>query len=201
VKYFVAHLLSGEAKAYHERLTRALAARYRIFPLHEKVSPHITVKPPFETDEEGIKEVERVLRACAHSEHAVSLSIKGFGHFGFRTIYLDTQKNPDATALVRRVIRALNENISWMPKYPHEGNKLHASVARFMDRVQYRRVARYVAKETADFKIPFDNVAILKKEGKVWEVVSIIPFVHEENAWLSSQYPLMRKGVSEARKG
>lgn len=182
-KYFVAYLLTGNAKTYHERLTRALANRYRIFPLHEKVSPHITIKPPFETDEEGIQEVERVLRAFAHGENAVPLSIRGFGHFGFKTAYLDTQKSSDATMLMRRAVKALNENISWMPKYPHEGKKLHASVARFMDRVQSRRVARYLAKENAAFDVVFDNVAILRKKDKTWEVISVIPFKHTSGDW------------------
>lgn len=200
-KYFVAHLLSGEAKAYHERLTRALAVRYKIFPLHVKIQPHITIKPPFETDEEGIVEVERVLRAFAHNEKVAPLYLRGFGHFGFKTAYLDTQKCSEATAIMRRALRALNENISWMPKIPREGNKLHASVARFMDRIQYRRVMRYLSKEHASFDVSFDNLAILGKKEKAWEVISVIPFVPEENAWLSSQYPLMRKDVSEARKG
>ena len=193
MKYFVAHLLSGEARAYHERLTRELAFRYQIFPLHEKVTPHITVKPPFETDEEGIAEVERVLRACAHNERAAPLSIKGFGHFGFRTIYLDTQKNPEAVSLVRSVVRALNENISWMPRFVHEGNKLHASVARFMDRVQYRRVTRYLAKETPTFKVEFDNLAILRKNGKTWEVISVIPFKNDVLAWTATSRGLEKK--------
>ncbi len=185
MKYFVAYLLSGEAKTYHERLTRALAARYKIFPLHQKVTPHITIKPPFETDEEGIEEVERVLRAFAHNENAVPLSIRGFGHFGFKTAYLDTQKSSEATMLMRRAVKALNDNISWMPQYPHEGKKLHASVARFMDRVQARRVARYLAKENASFDVGFDNIAILRKKEKAWEVISVIPFTQKEKAWLS----------------
>lgn len=183
MKYLIAYLLSGEAKTYHERLTRALAARYKIFPLHQKVLPHITIKPPFETDEEGIAEVERVLRAFAHNENAVPLSIRGFGHFGFKTAYLDTQKSSEATMLMRRAVKALNDNISWIPKYPHEGKKLHASVARFMDRVQSRRVARYLAKEHAQFDVAFDNVAILKKKDKAWEVMTVIPFRHAGGEW------------------
>ena len=183
VKYFVAYLLTGEAKAYHERLTRALANRYRIFPLHEKVSPHITVKAPFETDEEGIREVERVLRAFAHGEKAPPLSIRGFGHFGFRTAYLDIGKSADAVSLIRRAVQTLNENISWMQKIPTEGNKLHASVARFMDRIQYRRVMRYLAKEKASFDVSLDNIAILRKTSKVWEVISVVPFQRGGTEW------------------
>jgi hypothetical protein len=182
--------LTGEAKSYHQSLTRILASRYRIFPLHERVLPHITVKAPFECDEEGIREVERVLRAFVHNESAVPLSIKGFGRFGFKTVYLDVLKSPGATALVRRGIRTLNENISWMPRAPLEGNKLHASVARFMDRRQSRRVLRFLKNEAPHFEALLDNIAILKKEGSTWKVTCTIPLRAEAPAGARIQTPI-----------
>lgn len=175
-KYFIAYLLSGPARAYHERLTRHLASRFRIFPLHERVSPHITVKPPFETDEDGIAEVERVLRAFAHHESAQPFSIKGFGRFGFKTIYLDVAKNRQATDLVRRLLDALNRNIAWLPRYPLEGNKMHSSVARFLERRQYRRIMRALSSERPEFTDTLDSVAILEKQGRAWKVRTVIPF-------------------------
>ena len=191
-KYFVAYLLTGGAKTYHEGLTRALSKRYRIFPLHEKVVPHITVKPPFEADEEGIAEVERVLRSFAHGVTATPLSFSGFGRFGFKTAYIDTKGSPQAVELVRSLIKTLNDNISWLPRFPLEGNKLHASIARFMDRVQSRRVARYLAHEKARFEASLDNIAILRKEGQAWKVMSVIPF-QKDDAWVLPRALIKRK--------
>jgi hypothetical protein len=188
VKYFVAHLLTGDAKTYHERLTRDIAYRYGVYPLHERVVPHFTVKAPFECDEEGIAEVERVLRSFAHNESAAPYTIRGFGKFGFRTAYLDVHRSPEAVSLVRRAIRTVNDNLPWMTKAPLEGNKLHASVARFMTRKQSRRVGRYLSTQQAFFNQRLDNIAILKKEGRSWEVKTVIALRVEAPAFLGSSY-------------
>jgi 2'-5' RNA ligase len=180
-KYFIAHLLSGGARAYHEKVTRALASQFRIFPLHERVSPHITVKPPFECDEDGIAEVERVLRAFSRSESAEPYTVRGFGRFGFKTIYLNVETKGRATALVRRMLATLNANIPWLPRFPLEGNKLHSSVARFLNRRQYRRILRTLSAERPVFHESFDSVAIMKKEGRAWKVQTVIALSRSEN--------------------
>lgn len=176
MKYFIAHLLTGDAEAYHAGLTRELSLKYRIIPLHDRIPPHITVKPPFETDEIGIQDVERTLRSFAHHEHSQPLVVNGFGRFGFRTVYMDVYKSTEAVSLVRRLIHTLNTNISWMPTYPLEGNKLHASVARFLNRKQFRRIWRELRLLRPRFESTFDNIVILKKEGRSWKVHSRIPF-------------------------
>ncbi|MES2134681.1 MAG: 2'-5' RNA ligase family protein [Patescibacteria group bacterium] len=183
MKYFIAHLLSGDAKQYHAGLTRRLALKYRVTPLHERIPPHVTIKPPFETDELGIKEVERVLRSFVRSEPALPLVIDGFGRFGFRTIYLDVYKSGEVVSLVRRLIHTLNTNISWMPAYPLEGNKLHASVARFLDRRQFRRIWRELRTLSPRFESTFDTIAILKKEGRSWEIHSQIPLAFSDESF------------------
>ncbi len=180
-KYFIAHLVGGRAKTYHEALTRELTKRFHTVPLHERVEPHVTVKIPFETDEAGIADVERVLRSFIRNERAVPISFSGFGRFGFRTVYLDIEKNREAVSLVRRAITVLHENIPWMPRINHEGNKLHASVARFLSRRQFRRIWRELAHLHPRFESALDNVAILRKEGKTWIVHTLIPIRPQED--------------------
>ncbi|MES2014632.1 MAG: 2'-5' RNA ligase family protein [Patescibacteria group bacterium] len=175
MRYFVAHLLSGDAKNYHENLTRELASKYRIIPLHERMPPHLTIKPPFETDDAGIAEVERTLRAFLHHERAVALTIQGFGRFGFRTIYMDVHKSTEAVSFVRRAIEVLNTHIPWMPAYPLEGNKLHASVARFLNRRQFRRIWRELRTLRPQFETLLDTIVILKKEDRVWRIHATVP--------------------------
>lgn len=175
MKYFVAYLLSGDAKRYHETLTRELASKFLITPLHERIAPHVTVKPPFETDDAGIEEVERVLRSFAHGQESAPLLFSGFGRFGFRTIYLDVKKNKEAISVVRRCIQILNANVPWMPAYPLEGNKLHASVARFLSRKQFRRIWRELKELEPRFESSLDTIAILKKHGRSWQLHTLIP--------------------------
>jgi 2'-5' RNA ligase len=185
VKYFVAYLLSGDAKRYHETLTRELADTFHIIPLHDRIPPHITIKPPFEADNAGIEEVERILRSFVRGQEVVPISFSGFGRFGFRTIYLDTEKNRKATSFVRRCIGTLNANIPWMPAYPLEGNKLHASVARFLTRKQFRRIWRAVKELRPQFESSFDAVAILKKHDRSWQMHTLIPLKSLEDSFLA----------------
>jgi hypothetical protein len=185
LKYLIAHLLSGDAKRFHLALARELSVRYHTRPLYERIPPHVTVKPPFETDEAGIAEVERVLRALAVHERAPRLAFSGFGRFGFRTVYMDIVKSADAVSFARRAIKTLNENIAWMPRFPLEGNKLHASVARFLTRRQSGRIWRHLkTMGKPAFESSLDNLAILKKDGKSWTLHALValPAVREEGA-------------------
>lgn len=183
MKYFVAYLLSGDAKVYHERLTRELSEKYRITPLHERIPPHITVKAPFETDEMGIADVERTLRSFAHNEYATPMTLRGFGRFGFRTVYMDVEKAPEVVLLVRRAIATLNAHVPWMQSAPLEGNKLHASVARFLNRRQFRRIWRHVQDERVRFPTSLDSMAILKKVGRSWELYALVPLKSPEGSF------------------
>ncbi|MDE2079134.1 MAG: 2'-5' RNA ligase family protein [Patescibacteria group bacterium] len=179
MKYFIAHLLSGDAAAFHEGVTRELSARFGTFPLHERVPPHLTVKTPFETDEHGILEIERILRAFATHERAESFMFRGFGKFGFRTAYLDVPRGAPAVSLVRRLLTTLAVNAPWLPRNPREGNKLHASVARFMTRRQSRHVWRHFKGVRPVFFLSLDNLAILEKNGRAWRVRALIPLPAE----------------------
>lgn len=165
MKYFVAHLLSGEAQRYHERLTRELSHRFDIVPLHERVPPHLTIKIPFEANTEQIEELERVLRSFARTHEARELTLKGFGHFGFRTVYLDVASGDPSVQIARECLKTLRDHVPWLSHGPLEGNKLHASVARFLTRKQFARIWRMLKIAHPHFTTLFDNIAILKKKG------------------------------------
>ncbi len=158
--------------------------------MHERIPAHVTIKPPFEAGEERIADIERILRAFASAESAAPLVFRGFGRFGFRTVYLDVQKSPQAVSLVRRVVKTLNENAAWLPQSPLEGNKLHASVARFLSRHQSRHIWRFL-KECSypHFESTLDNIAILKKDGRGWEVHALIPLrAYDRGFWYHEGY-------------
>ncbi len=177
VKYFVAHLLSGRAKTYHERLTSELSKRFHILPLHERVPPHLTFKIPFEADSEGILHVERVVRSFAHLRARVPLSLEGFGHFGFKTIYLNTTREREAITLMRDLLKALHDSCPWLRVAPLEGNKLHASVARFLTRRKFLRIWRHVKPLKPRFDIEIDQLVILERGEHGWKVRASIPFL------------------------
>jgi len=163
MKYFIAHLLQGDVAEYHTNLTKILSERYHTTALHKKVQSHLTVKIPFEANSYELAQVENRLELFASKAHAVPLTFERFGRFGFKTVYLDVVKSNLAVELVRSCVSDMNA-FPWMQRVTHEGNKLHASVARFMTYKQFRRVWRHVKNEPAYFKTTLGSLALLKKE-------------------------------------
>lgn len=183
MKYSVVHLLSGDAARYHRTLTGELSARFKIAPLHERVAPHITAKPPFEANDYEIQQVEECLRKFTASRSSEALALKGFGRFGFKTAYLNVVKSRRAVELVRECISSLNK-LSWMSPIDREGHKLHTSVARYMNYRQFRRVWRFLRTKRPCFATHLDSLAILKKErtNRAWTVYrefELAPHGHE----------------------
>lgn len=164
MKYFIAHLLTGDVARYHREITHTLSERFHTTALYKKVQSHLTVKIPFEANPFELAQVEDRLASLAASRDSVPLTFEGFGRFGFKTVYLDVTKSQRAVELVRETVNTMNE-LPWMQRIPHEGNKLHASVARFMTYKKFRRVWRHLRHERAYFESSLDSFAILKKEA------------------------------------
>lgn len=160
MKYFVAYLLQGRAYEYHRALTGALAQRFHI---KRKASPHLTVKIPFEANKYEIAQLEQLLAQFAACVQPEPFALEGFGRFGFRTIYLDVPKSTGAVALVRDAIEEMKV-LPWMQQVPHEGNKLHVSVARFLTYRKFRRIWRTLKSEKPHFREVLDGFVIMKKE-------------------------------------
>ncbi len=174
MKYFVAHLLTGDARAYHEGLTRDLAARFRVVPLHKRIPAHLSLKIPFEADEHSIREIEEILADFCMRQAPAPLTYSGFGHFNARTVYLDVEHDSRALNLVHACVEELATRAPWLPETTRRGTKLHASVARFLGRKQFSRVWGHLHKRKPRFRSAFDNIAILKRTEERWEVHALM---------------------------
>lgn len=197
MKYFVAHLLEGEVAEYHRELTLALSRNFNTHPLHEKVSPHITIKIPFEANEYEIKRVEEALLRFTADNTPAPMNIEGFGRFGFKTIYLDVVKSHAAVNLVRNCVEELNA-FTWMQQVHHEGNKLHASVARFLKYRQFKRIWRHLKDERPHFRHSLNSLTILKKESgaRAWSVHRAFDFA----APIAQYSPVTAPPLTSARR-
>ncbi len=189
LKYFIAHLLTGEARAYHEALTQDLHARFRTVQLHRRIPPHLSLKIPFEADEKSIREIEMILADFCFRQSPVPISYSGFGHFNSRTVYLDVEHNRHALSLAHACAQELAARAPWLPESTRRGTKLHASVARFLGRTQFRRVWGYVHKRKPRFRSSLDNIAILKKTKERWEIHSLLQFGTGQQCNILSRVP------------
>ena len=102
---------------------------------------------------------------------------------------MNVVKSRGAVLLVRDCISDLN-TLSWMQQVTHEGNKLHASVARFMKYRQFRRVWRHLKNEHPHYKERLDSIAILKKQHgqRAWSMHKEFDLYVPESQRVSTQH-------------
>ena len=175
-RYLLAYLLDGEVAHYHHTLTMYLADRYHLQPIHTRLGPHVTIKIPFEANAYEAEQLKARLETFAYNHPPQHLTFDGFGRFGFKTAYLDVVKSNASVETVRRCIGDLNE-FPWMQQVTHEGNKLHASVARFMTYKKFRRVWRHLKTERVHFKTTVHALTLLKKGNeRMWHTEETFSF-------------------------
>lgn len=175
MRYLIAHLLEGEVGEFHRRITADLARRFGVEPLHEIIPPHITLKAPFDRDDP--EDVAALLKKTAAARDPSPLRYEGFGHFpkDTRVIFLTpvaSREAEETIELLRRNLRGIG-GLSWES---HEKKlRLHASVARFLSPRKFRKIMDYLANVPARFSSRLDNVALLGKAGRRWEVLRRFP--------------------------
>lgn len=174
MRYFIAHLVEGGAKRYRDRVVRELHRKYQITSPKLSLPAHLTLKPPFECNLMQITQVEKSLRTFLRTQTAPHYHFRGFGRFGFKTIYVDVVKSPDASRLMRECIRYLNHKNPWLPRTHIEGNKLHMSVARHLDRKTSAKIWRELKALLPESTGRLDSVSVLKYDKKRWVVRTTI---------------------------
>lgn len=123
----------------------------------------------------GIVQVENALRAYAKSHTAPFYTLKGFGRFGFKTVYWDVSQQSSAVGFVRGLISHLNKKVPWLPRMPLEGNKLHSSILRHLDRKTSARAWKVLKVLKPEYHGRIDTIVVLKKEKERWVVRTRIP--------------------------
>lgn len=176
MKYFAGYLIEGEAAEYYQKITFHLSHRFGIKNLSEYVSLHLTLKPPFET--EDIVPFEKLLEETAIKEETIPFAIQGFERFGLssRTIFLDIEKNPSLQEKCEKILHTLadfgdNKRAEPLPL------KLHASVARHLTPEESQKVWDYVSSLPAPhFDLQFNNLTLFIFKNNCWEIQKIYHF-------------------------
>ncbi|MDB5258872.1 MAG: Diverged enzyme [Candidatus Taylorbacteria bacterium] len=172
MKHIIVHLIRGEAQNAHENITRDLTEKFATHPLHERIPPHLTLKRPFELDEQGMEALCRSLDAFAASHKPSGYSLSGFGNFGNGVIYVDAIPSQEMSRDVLDLLNSLREIKAIAFDEFDNGGDFHASVAMAsLKPFDYETIWNYLQSgKRPDFKMQFDNIALLKKPADKWVV-------------------------------
>lgn len=178
MRYFIGHLIRGEAAEYYKTTCADLAARFGVEDVSAIVPPHITVKTPFEQPNSDA--VEEIVAGLAEAS-AIPFAFSGWNHFGTRTIFVDTPQPPaELKSFLKEVLNKMRQNgfnLTSQEVDPH----IHMSVARFLKYPQYNEIWKYLSGTPAPkFDLNFDNLTIFVKENrddKAWKVLKTFPMV------------------------
>lgn len=168
MRYMLAYMLEGDAKAHHLELSDRLAERFRLRPVSRKNDPHITLKAPFDT--EDIHEIDNVVTAFTQKESPEELAIGGFDLFPKRVVYMNVRAPKQTHMLVRRLQDQLR-NVAWLPFGPKEFPlQLHATLCYAKKPEQTKEILSYLKKEKPrEFHCQLDAISLLEKHER-WEV-------------------------------
>lgn len=172
MRYMITHMISGDAKKYHENLSRAVAQAYHLRPVTANIDPHLTVKAPFDALSSDLFEVERLIGRFVDAHSPVSYTLSGFGNFGDRVVYMDVTAPAEIVTAVEDFKSKLKK-LPWLEFKPHEEDtKFHATLAYPKDEAQTKEMVERLNGGNAPlFTSTFDTIALLKKGERRWEVV------------------------------
>lgn len=181
MKYIIAHLIRGEAKHAHEMITKDLVSKFDVFPIHDRISPHLTIKRWFEIDEKGLDEIKKKLDIFCAAHTQSDYELKGFGHFGKDVIYVDALPSEKTLQTIRELMTLLKEVPDLVfDEYDEVQNDLHATVVmEALKPFNFDEVWNYLQNsEQPNFHMKFDNLTLERRDEnkwvleKVWELPS-----------------------------
>jgi 2'-5' RNA ligase len=187
MRYMIAHIIGGDARKYHEQLSRVLASSYALRPVTASIDPHLTIKAPFEALSTDIEQVEHIIEAYARYADPVPYTLTGFGKFDDRVIYMNVEAGSDAFELIQKCKDELRQ-VPWLEFKPHEREVvLHATLCYPKDAAQAHEIlSRLTQHMSPTFSCTLGSISLLKKGGRRWEVVKEYPLGGNERGVTTS---------------
>ncbi|MEI6346055.1 MAG: 2'-5' RNA ligase family protein [bacterium] len=179
MRRIIVHLLRGNAARAHEDITKDLTSKFDTFPLHDRITPHLTIKRWFELDDKGMKALYLCLDNFIQSQNQSDYVLSGFGSFGKEVIYVDVVPSKETLSTVHDLMNKLRDIQGLtFDKFDEIEDDLHATVAMTaLKPFDYEQIWSYLkAGVQPNFNMKFDNLAVLKRTEdrwvteRVWEI-------------------------------
>lgn len=176
MKYFIGYVTKGEINEYYKKIATEVSEKYGTSNLAERIPPHITLIPTFES--EDMKVIEQKVTEALKNKSKFSFYIEGFERFkdGKETIFLGIHMDESQHVVLREIIANIGDvgqNTEFETYTPH------LSMVRYLENDKSDEIFEYLNKlPKKKFDLVFDSLCILVKDGNnVWSVEKTIDIV------------------------
>lgn len=133
--------------------------------------PHITLIPPFRITISEQKEVDAVLAKFCIELKKFILIVKGFNAFAPRVIYLKIEESPELSAIRTNLMKHVQFVETGMHFIPHI-----TLASRDLSKSMFHRAWSIYRHETFVEEFVVSSLALLKHNGKFWDIYREYPF-------------------------
>jgi 2'-5' RNA ligase len=164
--YYIGYFPPKEFQDFYTELIMDIGQRFQLEELVQRRRvPHITLKAPFEIN--STKSLDKLMSGFCRSQEPSKINVIGIGSFGEEIIYLNCQPLRQMVTIFKRLLSSLGDvkDISWS-EYDTQDKKFHITLVKKSElNGQFRDIFNYLNTKHIEFVLPFDNLAIFKKDG------------------------------------
>ena len=172
MRHIIVHLVRGKARDYHIELTKDLVKRFDVFPIHDRIQPHLTLKRWFELEDEEMNTLYELLDSFATSHTQSEYVMDSFDNFRDEVIFLDAKPSEKMQVDVQDLMKTLHNHPKLTFDEYDNGSDFHATLTMAaLKAFDYNAIRSYLNTiERPDFKMKFDNITTMKKVDGKWVV-------------------------------
>lgn len=174
-RYSIVHIPKGEIEKFFIDITDELDKKFNIGNLSKKIFQHITLRYPFETDQEGIIKIEKILKEFISTQKSFNYKVEEFSKFpnDDKTIFLPIVDDTNISEFRKKMMDNF-ENIDNNELFLNNYHP-HISIARDLNPESSGLVWEYLNNTPKPhFDLMFDSIAIIVKNEDVWSVHKVI---------------------------
>jgi 2'-5' RNA ligase len=177
-RFFIALLPHQEIQDYANEIKQYFAQTYQSQHA-QKSPPHITLQPPFEWQLDAVPVLEQCLRTFADTRTPVPVTLKGFGAFVPRVIYINVLKTPELLTLQNDLMAYLEVSLGIVERVSKSRPfSPHMTVAfRDLTRQNFRTAWPEFKDRQLEFEFTASQLTLLIHDGRRWNVHSEFPFL------------------------
>jgi 2'-5' RNA ligase len=141
--------------------------------------PHITLQPPFEWQLDNVPILEQCVQTFADTRKIVPITLKGFGAFEPRVIYINVVKTPELLTLQKDLMAYMKASLGIVDRVSESrAFSPHMTVAfRDLTKKAFYDAWKEFERRPLDFEFTAFGLSLLIHDGSRWNVSKFFPFL------------------------